>query len=861
MPSRNLCFIFLIFTVFTYLNCKSQEITCQQIYYPEKDADVWYINSQTTSWGATNDSNYGSNDRLEPQEWTWSGSWGIIRSFIDFGHNSSTLSSSTTVNSAIISLSNPFESNTNFSHLYYGSWDNEGIIYLVNENWGETNITWNNQPLISTANSIVMPAVPNIEGQHSYEDITIDISSLLINSGMLINSPYGICLRMQNGENITNHYRRQTFASKEYADQNYWPRLDISYTFPEPNVTYDESGIFTVSNIEDINTVYDNIEFEWEIQGMSFTGNPVNYSWDCQIPDSTFSVTMRIFNNLGNECQYTHDSTLHIVPPVTLQSNADFCENEPTTLLEASPSGGDWSGNGIVSSDGQFNPQIAGVGEHTINYYISECGGISTDFTISVHPQPETEITNTVNPSCFGDADGSITLQCTNLSTVYYTWSNGDNTETITNLEAGNYTVTITSQYGCQTHLGPIELINPPELSMSTDLIIQPSCYGGNNGQIQVNASGGTISSDYSYLWNNGFTDNEITQLTAGNYTLTVSDDNGCTNNISIELEQPNPIGIDIFVDSVYCNFGESGYIYAIATGDNPPFSYVWTDGTNNDSIEINGEGYYYVTVTDNSGCFNTDSIQILIPEFPYNLNIETENITCYGLNNGSITTFPSGGFPPYDLTWHAPGNNILYGSNLTMLESGVYYLNAVDSMGCEIETHVLISEPSPLQNMISNENPTCIGAENGEIILETLGGTPPYHYQINDIQSNFSEFTNLAEGNYTIHTFDSLGCEIVQTLSLIDNPTECIRIPNAFTPNSDDTNDTWVIENIEMFEGWSIKVFNRWGQLIYVGTTIENFWDGRTPNGSLVPTGSYIYIIEGIQLPENYCGIVSVVY
>lgn len=748
------------------------QISCTQTHFPINDAMTWSNHANVC---------YGDWDYVEPCIWTWDGSPGLRRGYVDFDIQYINSIVNSDINSMTLDLLNPFSTQWE-GYMWI---DHHNIFNLCRtiEAWDESTITWNNQPDFSLSEMVQMGPIPINEGVHTNDNITdIDVYNLLVDNAGAVESDYNGIAFIMTTENINNIYQCIGFASKEYVDSSYWPRLNISYTFPEPVVNYDESGVFSVENVDDLELVFDDIEYQWEIQGNMFYGNPVNCTIDCQNPDSSFNLTIRIINSIGDECLYFMDSAIHVVEPFVFQSATVYCENDPEIQLQATPSGGSWSGIGITSSNGMFDPEIAGVGSHTLTYYISDCGGISTNIPITIHPTPE--LTNIIpsNPVCYAEESGSVTIEGSDLA-------------------------------------------------------------------------------DYSYQWSNGDTTQNIYQIPAGIYDLTVVNTHGCSINASIQVDEPNPINVNLSVDSVYCHFGESGYLFASATGDNPPFNYFWSDGTENDSTEVNGEGWYYVTVADNIGCATSDSIHILIPEFPYNLNIVSHDISCYGMDNGSIEVFASGGFPPYLFVWEAPGNTILSGNNLTQLNPGIYLLNSIDSLGCEIQTQVMIHEPSPIQSALSSTNPSCIGAENGEIVVETTGGTPPYYYQLNELNASLPYFHNLLEGNYVVHVIDSLGCELVQTVTLVDNPIECIRIPNAFTPNNDDNNDTWIIENIDMFNHWIVKVFNRWGQLIYTGTPADDPWDGRTAAGKLVPTGSYLYTLQGHNLPEDYCGIVSVVY
>jgi gliding motility-associated-like protein len=120
---------------------------------------------------------------------------------------------------------------------------------------------------------------------------------------------------------------------------------------------------------------------------------------------------------------------------------------------------------------------------------------------------------------------------------------------------------------------------------------------------------------------------------------------------------------------------------------------------------------------------------------------------------------------------------------------------------------------------------------------------------------------SGLIEGFYSLNISDVNNCELsLGTVALNDIQMDCIKIPNAFTPNSDAVNDTWDIENIDIFPWADIYVYNRWGQQIYYAKPTEPPWDGRF-NGDYVPTGTYLYVIQLYNQTKPYTGTVSVVY
>jgi len=240
------------------------------------------------------------------------------------------------------------------------------------------------------------------------------------------------------------------------------------------------------------------------------------------------------------------------------------------------------------------------------------------------------------------------------------------------------------------------------------------------------------------------------------------------------------------------------------------------------------------------------------------NVDFIVQNIKCADGHDGSISIFASGGTPGYTYTWEFDGNTFS-GSSANNLYPGSYNITVSDSQGCEMDTTIVITEPEAIEYSFITINPSCIGNNDGYIEIIVTGGTPPYNINWSDQTSPVPYISGLMQGTYMFTIIDEAGCTInTEVIDLIDDNVECISIPTAFTPNFDGINDTWIIENIDLFPLAVIQVFNRWGQQIFEGYGSGEGWDG-TWNGKIVPTGSYVYTVDLLN-GTKYCGIVTVV-
>jgi gliding motility-associated-like protein len=722
------------------------------------------------------------------------------------------------------------------------------------------------------------------------------------------------------------------------------------------------------------------------------------------------------YDIVNGECADTDTETISVqnAPDPTITSGTDFCVNESSVFLTAVSAGGTWSGIGITDpATGEFDPAVAGVGVHTITYENSTGSCVDNDqVDIEVHAEPNISILDAAEPLCYGGSDGSIQVSSSADSPVF-TWPDLTTGDSYTNLSAGTYIANVQDAYGC-TSTQSIILGEPDQLTVSFSDVQQLSCNGNNDGSLSATASGGTISGDYTWLWNTGDNVPNINNLAAGTYTLTVSDDNscqviisetlsepatvvltgsasdvlclsaqagncsvsvsggsgpytyqwdglpdtsasvsnlsagnytvsvedvngcsaetsmtinavgnlnvsinvvsdiacagdangeliaqhngqapfsylwspgayttqainslpagnyqvevidelGCAGSASAELISPPAITAIATVDSISCYGSNDGAISLNISGGHSPFVVNWSNGNTGNLISNLNGGWYSYTITDNQNCQFIDSVYVYEPITALYLNLHKTNISCYGYEDGSASANVSGGTPPYYFQWYYNGSVISNDSVANGLAEGIYQLHISDSRGCATDTSLTIQQPSEILLSYISGNPSCIGNTDGYISLQVVGGTSPYMAVIDGVPIPFLEISNLQEGNYNIAVQDANACQYeLNTITLVDNPVDCIRIPNAFTPNADDNNDTWIIENLDLFDNYIVYVFNRWGQKLYQARPGDKAWDGTTNTGKLVPTGSYIYVVNLHNGNDPYTGIVTVVY
>src|SRR5690606_29941946 len=233
--------------------------------------------------------------------------------------------------------------------------------------------------------------------------------------------------------------------------------------------------------------------------------------------------------------------------------------------------------------------------------------------------QPAAALSNSLtvqqNVNCFSGNNGSATSVVTGGTSPYtYYWSNGATGTTIDSLTAGIYQLTVTDANGC-TATDSVEIAQPSAALYAS--YVMPSavfCYGGSDGAVDVTVTVGTMP--YSYQWSNGMSTEDLTGVAAGNYTLTVTDANGCMFNLTATVTQPlAPLSPAVAITPVGCFADSTGAINLTVTGGTQPYSYFWSNGDTTQNLVNMSGGSYSVFVVDANNCVAQASAYIPSPE------------------------------------------------------------------------------------------------------------------------------------------------------------------------------------------------------------------------------------------------------
>ncbi len=375
-------------------------------------------------------------------------------------------------------------------------------------------------------------------------------------------------------------------------------------------------------------------------------------------------------------------------------------------------------------------------------------------------------ITEMTSPTCQGFMDGALTVSHSIDNPPHqYLWSNGKTTKSIDNLRAGLYSVTIQDSTGCFTSIENISLEANIRITSSATRIRTPFCHEQNNGLIEISANGG--QPPYNFIWNTGETSASISSLSAGTYTCTITDLEGCQNVFSTNLSQPEPLKT-ILVDAIQprCHGEKNGSISTHTTGGTAPYTFLWNrHPVFADDIFGLEAGAYVLTVTDRNGCRSVlDTVNLEEPEI---ITISIDSITptfCQSGATGGISVSVIGGNGGFNFVWQ---NNISNQPSISSLESGHYSLIVFDKLGCKQNVPSIfvpfVNIPVDISLSLEKDN-LCFNERNGQINSVIHSGSPPFDYNWSSGLQYFSasfldSLSGLPSGHYVVTITDAQGC------------------------------------------------------------------------------------------------------
>ncbi|MAT56157.1 MAG: hypothetical protein CMN32_16930 [Saprospirales bacterium] len=526
----------------------------------------------------------------------------------------------------------------------------------------------------------------------------------------------------------------------------------------------------------------DQMGFDGTLLDWTITFEPlyqVNYRWepsaglscdDCPdpiaTPDTTTTYYLTAWDSYG--CEVYDTVTIDVISkPETPEINCNNVGIDNITfewndvagnngyLVNVEGSGWVPPNNGNLS---HFIGNLAPSDTITIEVVaLSQCNSDTATATCFTPPcvPPNITLDNVQDVTCYNGSDGSIGLSA-NGGAGGYTWyldTLTNTTGTFQNLPAGDYTVTVIDADDCPQQFS-VTINQPEELILDPQLLANISCFGANDGSATLTVGGGVWP--YSFNWTEGQTDSIATGLSPGAHAVTVTDDNGCQDSVSVEIIEPTLLDAFAIVDSVDCFGTATGEAFVQITGGTPDYMIQWDAAAGNATTELVQNlpaGSYQVNVTDDNGCQVQATATIEEPPL-LTVDATATDLSCLGSGDGTATAMANGGTPGYAYLWSNGQSDPI----ATGLSATTYTVTVTDLKGCTATTTAAPSEPAALVISFGKTDVSCFGGADGSITATVTGGTQPYSYEWNGTPGD-SSLSALPVGQYCLLVTDTNGC------------------------------------------------------------------------------------------------------
>ena len=503
------------------------------------------------------------------------------------------------------------------------------------------------------------------------------------------------------------------------------------------------------------------------------------------------------------------------------------------------------------------NGNLTGLAPGTYTVVVKDLNCTATATVVITEPTKVVlSLVSATNISCYGYTDGTITVNATGGTGSYqYTWSDGQNGATASNL-AADVIITVTATDGSMCFDTAQYMLSQPSAMSVTTAATDAICYQSPTGSITATAAGGT--QPYAYAWSDGQTTKTASGLVAGAYTVVVTDANSCSVTAANAVAEPTQLVIDnITATAVKCPGQKNGTLTVISSGGNLPHNNSATqDGSNffyanNGVIEGLDTGTYLIIVSDNAGCTTTQTA--VVPNAVLDsFTVVSDSTSCYGTgyNDGGLHIFTLSQNGPYWYSLDGGAQQQLSG-DFYGLYAGDYVITAISANECTTQVAATVSEPL---EMFADVNPDTVVLALGEsaaVLVSYQNASnvsytwqPGYALSCADCPNPIVTAYERQDYIVTVSMQNNLAvCTATAKLHVAVLEPEPVYVPNAFTPNGDGNNDMFFVYGQDIKTA-SVKVYNRWGELVFVSTNQFNGWDG-TYKGVPAPMGVYTYVAE----------------
>ncbi|MFN0035769.1 MAG: T9SS type A sorting domain-containing protein [Saprospiraceae bacterium] len=490
----------------------------------------------------------------------------------------------------------------------------------------------------------------------------------------------------------------------------------------------------------------------------------------------TYSI---LVTNAENGCTQAASAnvaqSLTVAAAIATQSNV-LCNGGANGTATAAGGGG----NGIYTyawSNGANAASISDLVAGTYVVVVTDGENCSATTSVAI-AQPDVLLASAsaTAQSAFGQNDGTATANPTGGTSGFaYAWDNGGNTQTITGLAPGNYSVIVTDANGC-TAVQTVT-VNSFDCTLSANIAgTNASCYGASNGTAEVIIAAG--ANPMTFAWSNGASTATVSNLAAGLYTVNITDRNNCPATLSININEPTLLLANATATAESAIGANNGTATANPTGGTGTYTYEWSNGGATQTIADLLPGTYTVVVTDENACSTQQTVEVSSFLCVISSQNTIVHVTCAGEANGAVTVSLTGGTAPFTYEWSNGGNT----ATISNLAGGTYSVNVLDANGCDFSTSASVVEPLPYAAWeVQTLNPLCPNDATGSATASISGGTEPYSFLWSNGATG-NTLSNVPAGNYTVQVTDANGCQSSTSVALVssDNEAPTVSAQNA---------------------------------------------------------------------------------
>ncbi len=576
--------------------------------------------------------------------------------------------------------------------------------------------------------------------------------------------------------------------------------------------------------------------------GMTGGTGPFTYSWTPGVQTNaiatnlcpgTYSCTITDFYG----CKSTAIGTITQPTVLTaiMNSNNVKCFGTSTGTVSAAGTGGAGGYTYLWPALGSTLATVPNVPMGPYTCTITDANNCSITASISVTQPTSITLTSSVTSANCGQANGSASITISGGTPVYtQTWSTTGSTTTVqSNVVANTYTVQVKDANNClQTLAVTIPNIAGPSISVTSQTNV--TCFGLCNGVATTSVSGGVTP--YIYSWSNGQVTSSGTNLCAGLYTVSATDNAGCVTSTSVNITQPTALTVTISPINPKCFGASNGSALAAAIGGTPTYTYTWSNGFVGTNITGLSAGSYGLNVSDANGCVVTSSMTLTNPP-AMAASLTYTNVTCFNVCNGIAIATVTNNVGPVSYVWTG-GASPVSSQTLTSACAANYTVLATDQNSCTASSQVSITQPTQVTaNISSTGSVTCFGGNNGFAVVTPGGGTGPFSYTWTPNGTiHAATASSLTAGSYVATVADGNGCIASATATIIE--------PAAFTTTLTTTNVKCNAAcdgtgNVAFSGGVGVPTFS-WMPGLQAGNSVNNLCAGAqsvivTSNGSCV--------------------------